>query len=306
VPDLRASAQDVHLMTSKRDHYLSQVYLRQFTNPERKKELWEFDLDSGQVKASSPKESGFEYNYHSFTNEDGTRDEKTVQQALWRIENRLPAVYEAIRHRRGLSIEDWTTVCLTAALFRTQSPKTVTCFKESLTEMFQMHKEMASRTPEFRALCDEEHVTIEEVRSIKFTPDHGWTVLAGLNQLANQTRLLGRMRWHFLRAPLGTFFVTSDDPVCCWAPTDKRGLWGAVGPANTHVEITFPLSKGVCAFANWQHAPSALYETLQAKAVDAINLRTVLNGCRYVFGPSHNAEIQSLILKLANEPSQTS
>ena len=187
----------------------------------------------------------------------------------------------------------------------TQSPKAVKCFDESFTEMFQMYKEMVNNTPEFRALCDEEHVTIEEVLSSKFTPDHGWTVLGGLNLLANQTRLLGKMLWYFLCAPHGSFFVTSDDPVCCWAPADKRGLWGTVGPDNTHVEITFPLSRGVCAFASWQHTPSVLYETLQAKAVDAINLRTVLNGFRYVFGPRHDAEIQSLNLKLANEPSQT-
>jgi len=74
----------------KSHHYNPQVYLKQFVDPHRKKELWEYDLRTGAVKLSSPKKSGCEDYYHSIVGKDGARDDKAVEESFSVIENRLP------------------------------------------------------------------------------------------------------------------------------------------------------------------------------------------------------------------------
>jgi hypothetical protein len=111
----------------------------------------------------------------------------------------------------------------------------------------------------------------------------------------NLAKLFARMKWGLFYAPPGKHFFTSDDPVCCWAKPDKRGPFGAVGPANTHVEITFPLTRNICAFGNWKTCLEKLYNPLPADAVDAINYRTVQNGYRFIYGPANDSGILSFI-----------
>src|SRR5258708_2652773 len=95
-------------MGSTSHHFLPQIYLRQFTNPDRRKEIFEYDKETRTVKSSTPKLSGCEDNYHAFVKKDGQKDTDTIEKRLNKdIENKLPALFEAIRHRRILNQEEW-------------------------------------------------------------------------------------------------------------------------------------------------------------------------------------------------------
>src|SRR6266498_2061015 len=109
-------------MAARSHHYNPQVYLRQFTNPARKKELWEYDLTQGTAKKSTPKLCGCEDYYHSFQRKDGVRDDDSIEMSLGRIENRLPKLFEAVRNKQPLPMGLWCRLFAFAALQRARSP----------------------------------------------------------------------------------------------------------------------------------------------------------------------------------------
>ena len=107
-------------------------------------------------------------------------------------------------------------------------------------------------------------------------------------------QLFGRMQWLLLCAPADKHFLTSDDPACCWQ-SDKNELTGFDGLENKNTEITFPLSRKVCAFANWKSPNGKHSIPILSDEVDAINSRTIHNAYRFVYGPINDTGILSLI-----------
>jgi hypothetical protein len=103
--------------------------------------------------------------------------------------------------------------------------------------------------------------------------------------------LLARMEWHFLVAPPGNYFFTSDNPVCCWPPPGTSGIYRSVGPSHRGVEITFPLSRRVCAFAAWKPFSANEYAVASVQQVDAVNYRTIASGWHFLYGPNQHQRI---------------
>jgi hypothetical protein len=291
-------------MPPKSHHYNPQVYLRQFVNPASKKELWEYDLRTGLASKSSPKDSGCEDYYHSLELADGGRDDESIEQSFQRIENQLPRLFESIRNKQLISERSWVTLFLFAALQRGRSPKAVHSFQKSVTEVQKMWFEMWKRSPDFDDTMKKHGLNPEEIRSTDFdiTASRSHVLLSLLLGVLGNGKLAGllnKMKWAFLVAPPERYFFTSDDPFCCWAPPEKRGPLGAVGPASAHVEITFPLSRRICAFAHWESVPPTLYYNLPAERVDTINSRTIENSWRFVYGPTKDAQILSIVEEFA-------
>ena len=204
-------------MAAKSHHFNPVVYLREFAS-NKKKELWEYDLTNGAVKKSTPQDCGCEDYYHSFMRKDGVRDYESLEKSFRSVENRLPQLFKTLRNKQEISVEIKANLVIFAALLRSRNPKTLHVLQE---------------------LCPQEnrdHV----VRKALFVLSKG-----------DLQQLMGRMKWVFLCAPEGKHFFTSDDPVCCWPPDESEPL-GTVGPASECVEITFPLTRKICAFASWE------------------------------------------------------
>ena len=282
--------------------------MRQFVNPASKKELWEYNLNAGTVKKSTPKESGCEDYYHSFETKDGVRDDATIEQTFNQIENRLPKLFEIVRNKNPVSTDAWATLFSFAALQRARSPKALYSFQKGLSEMYKRTYQIWKCSPDFAETVRKHGMNPDEVRAANFevTADRGHTLLMLLSSFdkGNLARLLARMKWAFLIAPPDKYFFTSDDPVCCWARPDKRGLFGAVGPANDFVEITIPLSRRVCAFGSWEKAPPKLYHLMPSEMIDDINFRTVVNGWRFIYGPREDNQILKMVGEVLENGSQ--
>ena len=275
-------------MSSKSHHYNPQVYLRQFVNPASKKALWEYDVQTGSVIESTPKDSGCEDYYHSFEEGGGVRDNDSIEQSFHIIENQLPKLFEVVRNQQAVTNDIWSNLFLFAALQRSRCPKALYSFRNGMSEAYAQIFEILKQSPDFDEEMSKRGLNPHEVRAeeFKITANKDATLLLLLSTFANGNlvRLFARMKWAFLIAPPGKYFFTSDDPVCCWAEPDKR-QFGPIGPGHSDVEITFPLSRRVCAFAHWESVPPVLYYHLPSKNVDAVNYRTVMNGWRFVYGP---------------------
>jgi len=289
-------------------HYNPQVYLRQFVNPKRKKELWEFDLHNGTAKESTPKDSGYEDNYHSLTGGDGVRDDVTIEQSFQIIENHLPNLFETIRNTRSLSQRAWGTFFLFADLQRSRCPRNLASMQKFLDARYKQNFDLWKHSADFDDTVRRDGMNPDEVRGVNLESvarrDEALMPLIKAFWSGKGAKALRCMKWVFLVAPTNRCFFTSDDPLYCWARPDKRGPFGAVGTANPNVEITFPLSRSVCAFGGWQSPFPRLYNQVRADTVDQINSRTVESAWRFVYGPTRDAKILNLVERAARSAKQ--
>jgi hypothetical protein len=291
-------------MSPKSHHFNPQVYLRQFTNPASRKDLWQYDLRQGTVSRSSPKASGCEDFYHSFELKDDGRDDASLEQSFHSIENKLPKLFETLRHKRPLLEDNWLTLFLFAALQRTRCPKALRSTQDGLSKVYQHAYEIMKHSPSFSASMKEKGLDPEAIRKadISVTADRGTTLLTLLaaNADGSLVKTFNRMKWTFLVAPPGHYFYTSDDPVCCWADRDpKSPFHAAVGPANSDAEVTLPLSRRACAFASWSKKSSTLYTDASSGQVEAVNYRTAMNGFHFLYGPTNDSALLSLVKRRA-------
>jgi hypothetical protein len=271
----------------KRHHYNPQVYLRQFTRPNSKSELWEYDLTKGVAKQSTPKDSGYEDYYHSFVRSDGQRDDETIERSFSTIENRLPELFKAIRNRMPITDELLILFCWFAAIQRARSPRMLASSQRVLQNYHESTWEMLKQTPNFDSAMIARGQEPSKVRDAKFqiTPNRGLSLRMLLDRSEKLVGCFQKMHWTFYCAPQGTFFFTNDDPVCCWSPSHECGRFDAVGPKSPDVDITFPLSRAVCAHGSWNPALPGFIE-LKSQEVNDINFRTIVSGWKFAFGPA--------------------
>ena len=130
-------------------------------------------------------------------------------------------------------------------------------------------------------------------RNFKIEADRGSTLLSMLSVYSegNLSNVLSKMEWTYLRAPPGTYFFTSDNPVCCWPPRGTSGIQRGIGPSHRDVEITFPLSRRVCAFGAWKRFWPEEYASVSPKQVDVVNSRMVMKSWHFVYGPTRDVQI---------------
>jgi hypothetical protein len=281
-------------------HYNPQVYLRQFVNPKAKNELWEYDLEKCTSKRSSPKDSGCEDFYHSFLKGDGKQDNDSVEKSFNFVENNLKKLFDAIRQPQPLPPELWKVFFLFAAIQRSRNPKVLHSFQVSQGAMYERMFEIYRSQPEFRKKMQDSGLDPDKSK-ISVKADRGEAMLLLLSRYPELAELFCRMKWSFFCAPQNKFFITSDDPVCCWSAKDKD----FVGLSEKFCEITFPLSRRICAFGNWE---SALNERVEIpdKKVDAINHRTFRNAWHCVYAPVEDKRISEIIRQSAQHACQSS
>jgi hypothetical protein len=290
-------------MPPKSHHYNPKVYLRQFVNPGKKNVLWEFDLRQGTAEPSSPKRSGCEDYYHSFDTAEGVRDDASIEESFKNIENKLPKLFKLLRNQSPIPTDAWGILFLFASLQRARCPKAIDSMQTGLSEIHAKRFELIKSTPSFAADIKKRGFDPELIRNTEFeiTADRGTTLLMMLSVFADGklARLFARMKWSFLVAPPAMYFWTSDDPVCCWADREPTNFLSAVvAPRHSDVEITFPLSRRICAFATWKSQVTKLYTAATPEQVNTINHRTIFNGWRFVYGPTNDAHVCGLVIKI--------
>src|SRR5258708_7768295 len=108
-------------MTIKRNHFVSQVYLRGFCNPDGK--LWVYDSLQGKVWESDPGSIAYEKNLYAVKLPDGSVDRETLEKAFGSIETRFPAFRRKVNSFSALHGEDSYTFIVFLALTRLRNPQ---------------------------------------------------------------------------------------------------------------------------------------------------------------------------------------
>ena len=284
----------------KSQHYNPVVYLREFAS-NKKKELWEFDLTQSTAKQSTPKDCGCEDFYHSVALENGERDHVTIEKAFGPFESRLPELFKAIRNpTKPLCHEFWRVFFTFTAIQYSRSPKNVRKAHDFLSEIHQTGFEIlcAHSTDLKKRLTEQGVDPLKAQVEFEMQASQGSALLPLLQTVECVTNVFANMKWSFLYAPTSSFFVTSDKPVCCWLPADRRSIFG-VALTDPDVEITFPLSRKVCAFGCRESPYPQPYHSASGEIVDSFNVSTAMNGWRFVYGPSNDLKIVNAVQEVA-------
>ena len=288
-------------MSAKNHHYNPQVYLKRFTNPKVKNELWEYNLANGTVTKSTPQDCGYEKYYNSVALKDGGRDDETLETAFFPLENALPKLFKAIRIKQEMTNDLWSLLFTFVAIQDARSPSTVGVINNFLCQIHQAGFEMMCKgSPKFQkefAALGVDPNKVPDLLEIK--PSQGSALLLSLQAISEAADILCRINWHFLHASAGKFFFTSDHPLCRWTPPEKRNIYGG-GLTDQDVEFTFPLSRRVCACGHWTKTWPETHNEVSADAVDRINWRTVRKARQFVYGSTEDSQIEELVRDKSN------
>ncbi|MEI9959911.1 MAG: DUF4238 domain-containing protein [Limisphaerales bacterium] len=229
-------------------HYNPQVYLRQFKNPKAKNELWEYDLATGIANKSTPQDCGCEDYYNSVALEGGGLDDVTLETAFHPLENALPKLFKAIRNKDAMTDNLWSLFFTFAAIQDARSPARVGAIDDFLSQIHQVILEIGCKnSPKFQKAFTSLGVDPAKVPDyVEMKASKGSALLHSLQPISMTSEIFGGMKWSFIYAPPGKFFLTSDNPICRWTPLDRRNIHGE-GLTDQDIGITFPLSRRVCA-----------------------------------------------------------
>ena len=277
-------------------HYNPQVYLRQFTSSKAKNELWEYNLTEGTVEKSTPQHCGCEDYYNSVALEGGGRDDETIEEAFHPLENNLPKLFEAIRNQKPMTDKLWNLFFAFAAIQEVRCPSTVHSIDNFLGEVYQAGFEMMCKASVGlkKKLAEQNVNPLDALAEFEMKPSQGSSLLLSLEGIKTTVNILTQIKWGFVCAPNGKFFFTSDRPVCHWVSPDKRTIYNG-GPTDRDAEITFPLSRRICACGHWTKSWPKTYNEISADVVDTINRRTVRNARNFVYGPTMDTQILGLV-----------
>jgi hypothetical protein len=291
---------------TRRHHYLPQFYLRKFTSRGERRLLWEYDKHTAAVRRSSPKQSGFSPNHHSFTRTGGRVDGETIEARIKRdFEDPMVPVYETLRRRALLNQKEWIAFCLFAASMMVRVPNYIANTQSMLTKLFQRSFDiMKHHDDEFRERCLKRGLPLEVLESAHVssaTRDAALTF--SLASFHIPGKIFTRMSWQFLHSAPGSLFATGDNPVFYCDPEHQpSGLLTGVGLADRTIEVTFPLSRNVCALGTW-YETVRLHVDVEPKTVDLVNARTVGAALRFVYSSKNSRRILELVkLKKNSSP----
>jgi hypothetical protein len=245
---------------------------------------------------SSPKKCGCEDYFHAIQREDGTLDTDTIENIITRhFENDMANLYPLLRQAQPLSPEQWETFHKFAASMLVRVPRHVGTINSFLTKVLEARYAIALGQPEFVDRCASRGVPLEALKSAKVTAIKGFVLPTALRGVGTPLVLFRQMSWCFYTAPPKTFYVTGDNPVFSCVPS-RSGPYPP-GLADKDIEVTFPLTKSICAFGKWgdEFNCKGEYIPVNEQVASEINLRTVRAALRFVYGPENDERILALV-----------
>jgi hypothetical protein len=300
-------------MAKDNHHYVPQGYLRGFTIEGEKSLVWEYDKKTGEISRNpkSVRDICSEYHYYAQKREDGSVDNKSMEDAFHEIEDKTPRIIKSITFPgtgQKVTLSDEGRVMLSfftaIQLFRVPN------FHEGIEEMHRKmveislshivanDKQNGSLPPEVEELYERGGIKIDVERFVSLEP---------MVNLAKEgsVRLLQKV-WHFAAPADGMSFVTSDNPVYYQTPEEYRDQVGAyLGPLHPLSEVTVPLRKDLLLiFSPSTKLTPEQYELLNCTSVKLdkpdtknINKRTTLAAARHVYSCERSEALARMVGK---------
>lgn len=222
-------------MTTKRQHFVPQAYLKGFSEVEGEAFIWVYDKREGRrPKRGSVREFAHSEYYYEQETQDGSRDLDTLEKTFARtIDNELPLLIKNIKIEKlkwnELDDQDKGKLAYFIGLMLTRGPS----FRDGAEEMYlQIANIIVNNSPQ----TDKAIIEALNSSAINLTVKP-WVSLKPMLDLALQiAESTLSKNWLFYVAADNVPFITSDNPVVISGR-------GCIGPAHPLAELLIPLRK---------------------------------------------------------------
>lgn len=267
------------MVNPKRQHFISQCYLKQFADPSqpgKDPRIWIFSKD-GTKKELKKVEKAFisKHIYSLRSKEPNTHYDYSIEISLSGLEDRYALIFKnKIARRKPLTDEEQIYLCafVAAMMLRTKGKK------ENLEQNLDQIIEITERMEQAHNLPPKKSNELREYKK-----DVHKLSLASL--LPDITEMLVSMKLSFLcvRKNSKAKFITSDEPCNLFNPDLQWQRFYGYGLGQKRIQLTIPLSTDIAACFCWFDLRGYVY--LTDKRVQDHN--------RMIRGMSHNYFVAS-------------
>lgn len=217
------------MTTSKRHHYLSEFYLRGFSQKNR---IWVFDRETGKTRLDSPHNTAVITHCYTIKEQDGSYNTE-VESMFSSIETQAVDVINKLNDHKEITESEKQSLALFIGLLRVRVPQ----FEQILKDMFDAQAksliEVAFATPERVAsfikqnqekISESSSINAEEFADFvqrgeyKVTPHRNFTIANMLNCGLYVMHYLWQMDWFILHSQNDNMLITTDAPFTLFAP----------------------------------------------------------------------------------------
>lgn len=300
-------------MTSKRHHYVPMFYLNYFVtkSAEGTGRFWVYDKADGPARTQTPINTAVEGQLYSFETSSGTKDD-SLENLLSNLESEAKPVLDRWQVPNVAATQDEKkAIAQFLAIMHTRSPRTIQGITEASEVIgIEFARFLADRPQMVREFLEQERLsgrpnipTVEEmIDSLRNVEERFEIKVNRERSLIESFKLseriaaeLFKLNWCLCRAPTGTFFVTSDTPLCPFAPTGPdRALLGA-GFGLPNVEVTFPISPTLCLLLDQRHDKERM--SVGKQFVREANIRMAAIAERIVISAYRSDTVAALVTK---------
>ncbi|MCK5391836.1 MAG: DUF4238 domain-containing protein [Deltaproteobacteria bacterium] len=290
------------MSTQKRHHYLSEFYLKEFSEENR---IWVYDRETKKLRRDIPKNTAVKTNYYTITDEEGERSTE-AESVLSLIEDRAVGPIKKLDKKEIITYEEKQELSLFIALFITRVPH----FERVLIHMFDTQAKttlkVASATKERVdhlvskyniELNDFDHTDfMEYVKSEKnkIVPNHELVIAYMLKMGLEIAKYLFQMDWFILHSTDDQPLATTDVPFVILAPKDQKPPYRyGVGLIQKDTVKLIPLTKNT-ALAMVNHGDRLIHRDFNSEQVTKLNEIMALSSERLLIGPDREL-ISSII-----------
>ena len=294
-----------------RDHYVPQFYLSYFATVQQQGPagFWVYDKDSGEPRFQTPINTTVERDLYSIPRPEGEPD-RQIEAFLADLEGRTKPVLDRWQEPRARpDAEGMGVVGLFLAMAHVRVPRQIRAAQEfdeaTLLEetrlLLEDEQQMKALLESHRRDTGEDLGSLEDLREwlqmvgdrFRLRVNPKVALGSSLAQVDAITPYLRSLNWCLCRASSDEPFVTSDSPVCVFAPMGGgQAVFGA-GFARPRVQITFPISPSVCLLLDRQHSVGRM--AVGSARTRELNWKTAWNAERFVIAAHKSSRVHALV-----------
>lgn len=280
----------------KRQHTVASSILKKFTGPNGM--FWVFDREKNEYREQHPNQTTVVKDFYTFTEESGEKS-YALEEGLGKVlESRIPGIINKIDDFVPITEEEKAYIATFAAL---QKFKTTAYRKDHNRVMQDIYlsfartifgnestaesaiKKLNEKKPadgklkigakemgEFVDALDTDNIIVPQENHLQMM----------LNLAKEISGVFLTLDWAFLRAPVDSSFVMSDNPFALVGPHSDYPFYG-VGLLTPGAEKTLPLSPKTCLMM-LNPGEKVINIEINKKLVRGINCRTVDHCDRYI------------------------
>jgi hypothetical protein len=297
----------------KRHHYVPRFYLERFTSLSENGNpiLWVYDKNTIEPRAQTPLNTCVESGFYSFETSTGTDVE--IEKALALVESDAKEVLDQLR-QQGADLRSYHIPMLSnfLALTHVRVPRTLSSATELMNAATLQYIKGQAQNREridryFQEAGDRytKRSDKEEFRRLLSDFDKHFTIevnpksalLESLSLFPSVAELFRQMNWHLFRAPQGTYFITSDTPLCVFVPMGHGAEGFGAGIGRESAQVTFPISPSILLLLDWRR--NQRRAAIGKNFVREANRRMAWSAERYVISNIRSRTTAELVRKAA-------